>query len=91
MAQVRTLRTGAADRVVSFDDPDARWGDTAADKPCCGDTAHEALDPDSRLITAVDVVPGNAPEGVRTDTLHPAGPAHPALRRGGRGHRRYLL
>lgn len=69
VAQVRTLLTGEADRVVSFDDPDARWGYKAADKPFCGYKAHEALDPDSRLITAVDVVPGNAHEGVRTDTL----------------------
>ena len=69
VTQVWTLRSGASDRVVSFDDPEARWGDQAADKPFCGYKAHEALDPDSRLITAVDVVPGNAHEAVRTDTL----------------------
>lgn len=69
VSQVRTLLSGASDRVVSFDDPEARWGYKAADKPFCGYKAHEALDPDSRLITAVDVVPGNAHEAVRTDTL----------------------
>lgn len=69
VAQVRTLLAGEGDRVVSFDDPDARWGYKAADKPFCGYKAHEALDPDSRLITAVEVVPGNAHEAVQTDTL----------------------
>jgi IS5 family transposase len=57
------------DRPVSFEDPDARWGYKAADKPFLGYKAHEALDPDSRLITAVEVVPGNAHEAVQTDTL----------------------
>lgn len=69
VAQVRTLLSGEGDRVVSFDDPDARWGHKAPDKPFCGYKAHEGLDPDSRLITAVDVVPGNANEAVRTDAL----------------------
>ena len=69
VAQVQTLLTGEGDRVVSFDDPDARWGYKAADKPFCGYKAHEALDPDSRLITGVTVVAGNAHEGVQTDAL----------------------
>lgn len=69
VAQVQTLLTGESDRVVSFADPDARWGYKAADKPFCGYKAHEGLDPDSRLITAVEVVPGNAHEAVQTDTL----------------------
>ena len=69
VAQVRTLVAGETDRVVSFHDPDARWGHKAPDKPFCGYKAHEGLDPDSRLITAVDVVPGNANEAVRTDDL----------------------
>ena len=69
MAQVQTLLRGEGDRVVSFDDPDARWGYKAADKPFLGYKAHESLDPDSRLITAVDVVPGNVNEAVRTDTV----------------------
>jgi IS5 family transposase len=69
VAQVRTLVAGETDRVVSFHDPDARWGHKAPDKPFCGYKAHESLDPDSRLITAVDVVPGNANEAVRTDSL----------------------
>ena len=69
VAQVRTLVAGEGDRVVSFDDPDARWGHKAADKPFCGYKAHEGLDPDSRLITADEVVPGNANEAVQTATV----------------------
>jgi IS5 family transposase len=57
------------DRPVSFHDPDARWGYKSEDKPFCGYKSHEAMDPDSRLITSVDVVAGNANEAVRTDVL----------------------
>jgi IS5 family transposase len=67
--QVKTLISGESDRVVSFDDPDARWGFKAADKPFLGYKSHEAIDPDSRIITAVDVVPGSANEAMRTDKL----------------------
>jgi IS5 family transposase len=69
VAQVKTLLTGEADRVVSFDDPDARWGHKSQDKVFCGYKAHEALDPDSRLITGVTVVAGNEHEGVQTEAL----------------------
>ena len=57
------------DRPVSFVDPDARWGQESEDKVFCGHKTDEALDPQSRMVTAVDVVPGNANEGVRTDAL----------------------
>jgi IS5 family transposase len=57
------------DQPVSFDDIDARWGHKAPDKPFCGYKTHESIDPDSRIITAVDVVPGNANEAVQTDVL----------------------
>lgn len=57
------------DRPVSFVDADARWGRKGPDKAYCGYKTHQALDPDSRLITAVDVLPGNANEAVRTDVL----------------------
>lgn len=68
VADVRNL-LGEEDRLCSFHDRDARWGYKAADKPFLGYKAHESLDPDSRLITAVDVVAGNVHEGVRTDAL----------------------
>ena len=60
---------GEGDRPVSFVDPDARWGHKSADKRFCGYKTHEALDPQSRMVTAVDVVPGNANEAVKTDVL----------------------
>jgi IS5 family transposase len=69
LQQVKTLLSGEADHVVSFDDPDARWGHKSPEKVFCGYKAHEALDPDSRLITGVKVVAGNAHEGVQTDAL----------------------
>ena len=74
VAQVQSILAGEGDRVVSFDDPDARWGYKAADKPFLGYKAHESLDPDSRMITAVDVVPGNANEAVRTAAVLAAEP-----------------
>jgi IS5 family transposase len=60
---------GETDRPVSFMDPDARWGHKGEDKPFCGYKTHEGMDPDSRMVTAVEVVPGNANEAVRTDEL----------------------
>jgi IS5 family transposase len=45
VAQGRTILAGEGDRVVSFDDPDARWGCKATDKPFLGYKAHESLDP----------------------------------------------
>lgn len=61
------LRT--EDRLASFTDRAARWGHKRADFAFLGFKAHQAIDPDSRLITAVDVVPGNVHEGVRTDAV----------------------
>ena len=57
------------DRPVSFEDPDARWGHKREDFAFLGYKTHEAIDPETRMITAVDVVPGNANEAVRTDAL----------------------
>jgi IS5 family transposase len=65
------------DRPVSFDDPDARWGHKSKDKPFLGYKAHESMDPESRMITGVDVVPGNANEAVRTDDLLAKDPTPP--------------
>ncbi len=57
------------DRPVSFEDPDARWGHKREDFAFLGYKTHEALDPESRMITSVDVLPGNANEAVHTDEL----------------------
>jgi IS5 family transposase len=60
---------GEADRPVSFVDTDARWGHKSKDKIFCGYKTHEAMDPESRMVTSVDVVAGNANEAARTDEL----------------------
>ena len=65
------------DRPVSFDDPDARWGHKTKEKTFLGYKTHESLDPDNRMITGVDVVPGNTHEGVRTDQLLDKDPTPP--------------
>lgn len=69
--RVRLLEAmlGGGDRPVSFVDPDARWGRKGEDKSFCGYKTHEAMDPDSRMVTGVDVVAGNADEAVRTEEL----------------------
>ncbi len=54
---------------MSVEDRDARWGHKRSDFVFLGFKAHESIDPDSRLITSVDVVAGNAHEGVRTDVV----------------------
>lgn len=66
---LRAMMVDEGARPVSFEDPDARWGHKAPDKPFCGYKSHESLDPDSRMITGVDVVAGNANEAVQTDGL----------------------
>jgi hypothetical protein len=74
-AQVRACADDLAavlrteDRLASFTDRDARWGHKRADFAFLGFKAHESIDPDSRLITSVDVAAGNAHEGVRTDVV----------------------
>lgn len=60
---------GEADRPVSFVDPDARWGHKSKEKIFCGYKTHEAMDPQSRIVTSVDVVAGNANEAARTEEL----------------------
>jgi len=57
------------DQPVSFEDPDARWGHKREDFKFLGYKTHEAMDPESRMITAVEVLPGNANEAVHTEGL----------------------
>lgn len=57
----------AADRLASATDPDARVGKHGG--YFVGYLLDVALDPDSELITAVNVLPGNGPEAADTITL----------------------
>lgn len=50
------------DRVVSVHDPQMRHGRKSASKRFDGHKAAIAVDPESQLITAVEVLPGNAPD-----------------------------
>jgi len=50
------------DRIVSVHDPEMRHGHKSSRKLFDGHKAAVAVDTDSQLITAVDVLPGNAPD-----------------------------
>jgi hypothetical protein len=59
MGGLRIARKVAADRVISTVDPEARHGHKTSHRGFDGYKAHVALDPDSELITATAVTPGN--------------------------------
>src|SRR4029450_3006373 len=56
----RSARRGARGRVISTVDPDARHGHKTSARGFDGYKGHTALDPDSEIITATTVTPGNA-------------------------------
>jgi hypothetical protein len=56
----RIARRVAADRVISTVDPDARHGHKTAARGFDGYKGHVALDPDSEIVTATAVTPGNS-------------------------------
>src|SRR5216683_2843540 len=57
------LKHGVApDRLISVHDPDMRHGRKSSSHRFNGHKAQVAVDTDSQLITAVEVLPGNAPD-----------------------------
>jgi IS5 family transposase len=56
----RIARRVAKDRVISTVDPDTRHGHKTSARGFDGYKGHAALDPDSEIITATTVTPGNA-------------------------------
>ena len=56
----RIARRVAKDRVISTVDPEARHGHKTNHRGYDGYKAHAAVDPDSEIITAVAVTPGNS-------------------------------
>ncbi len=56
-------RRVAVDRVISTVDPEARHGHKTAARGFDGYKGHIAIDPDSEIITATEVTPGNASDG----------------------------
>jgi len=74
----RIARRVAPDRVISTVDPDARHGHKTSARGFDGYKGHIAADPDSEIITATEVTPGNggdaeAAEDLLADTLPGAG------------------
>ena len=57
---LRIARKVAADRVISTVDPEARHGHKTVRRSFDGYKGHVAEDPDSEIITATEVTPGNA-------------------------------
>jgi len=56
----RIARRVAKDRVISTVDPDTRHGHKSSARGFDGYKGHAAVDPDSEIITATTVTPGNA-------------------------------
>jgi IS5 family transposase len=66
----RIARRVAKDRVISTVDPEARHGHKTAARGFDGYKGHVAIDPDSEIVTATTVTPGNASDGsVATDLI----------------------
>lgn len=69
----RIARRVAPDRIISTVDPEARHGHKTSARSFDGYKGHIAIDPDSEIVTAVAVTPGNAgdaavaPELLKTD------------------------
>lgn len=65
-----SIREGVAkDRVISVQDPEMRHGRKSKAKRFDGHKAAVAVDPESELITAADVLAGNAPDNEKAREL----------------------
>lgn len=67
----RIRRGVAKDRVVSVVDPDARHGRKSRHGHFDGYKAHIAIDPETELVTEVEVTPANAPDAEPVTKLLP--------------------
>ena len=65
----RIARRVAPDRVISTVDPDARHGHKTAARGFDGYKGHAAADPDTEIITATTVTPGNAGDATVAEDL----------------------
>jgi hypothetical protein len=61
----RIARKVAKDRVISTVDPEARHGHKTVHRGFDGYKAHTSVDPDSEIVTASTVTPGNAGDATR--------------------------
>jgi IS5 family transposase len=67
----RVRRGVAKDRLISIDDADARHGRKSMHGHFDGYKAHFAVDPDSELVTEVEVTPANVNDAVPINDLLP--------------------
>jgi hypothetical protein len=65
----RIARRVAPNRVISTVDPEARHGHKTQSRGFDGYKGHIAVDPDSEIITATDVTPGNVGDGAAAEAL----------------------
>jgi hypothetical protein len=65
----RVARRVAKDRVISTVDPDTRHGHKTSARGFDGYKGHAAVDPDSEIITATKVTPGNAGDASAAEDL----------------------
>lgn len=65
----RIARRVAPDRVISTVDPEARHGHKTSARGFDGYKGHIAIDPDSEIITQVDVTAGNVGDAVPAEAL----------------------
>ena len=71
------LRDGVSrDRMMSVHDPEMRHGRKSSSRRFDGSKAAIVVDTDSQLITAVEVLPGNAPDNLRSLELVEASEAN---------------
>ncbi len=83
------LKRGVSpDRIVSVHDPEMRHGRKSASKRFDGHKGAIAVDPESQLITAADVLPGNAQDHERALELVEQAEANACRGRGDRGRLR---
>jgi Transposase DDE domain/Transposase domain (DUF772) len=65
----KIARRVAADRVISTVDPDARHGHKTSARGFDGYKGHIAIDPDSEIVTATAVTPGNSGDAEAAEDL----------------------
>jgi hypothetical protein len=65
----RIVQGVAKERILSTVDPETRHGHKTASRSFDGYKGHMAVDPDSELITATEVTPGNAADGSQAEAL----------------------
>ncbi len=65
----RIARRVAPDRVISTVDPEARHGHKTQHRSSGGCKGHIAVDPDSEIVTATDVTPGNSGDAEAAESL----------------------